>query len=94
MNKVTNIRVPPGFELPSSVLNSLWRVIKVVDQRRDHRVGINQNRVGSMSRPRGVDSQFSDKWAILQRGSNLENSLVIIFNLVLWGLWFGPWLLL
>ena len=50
---------------------------------RDHRDGIVQNRYGMRMRPKKVDNQLSDMLNTDDRGSNLENRLVIIFSSVL-----------
>lgn len=76
-----NMIVLPGLLVPSRVLNSLCRVDIRFVHRRDHREGIVQNRYGIRVSPRKVDSQFRDMLNTEERGSNLENRLVIIFNL-------------
>jgi len=54
----------------------------IEDQRRDHREGIAQNKYGMNKKPKKVEVQFKERFIILDRGSNLENRFVIIFNLV------------
>ena len=77
-----NTIVPPGLSEPSRVLNSLCKVDISVFHSRDHRDGIVQNKYGIKVRPKKVDSQFKDILKTEERGSNLENRLVIIFNLI------------
>lgn len=81
----TNTIVLPGFETPRRVLNSLWRVDINLLHRSDHRDGTVQNRYGIKISPRKVDNQLSDILNTDDRGSNLENRLVIIFSLILFG---------
>ena len=81
----TKATVPPGFAGPRRVLNSLWSELISLPQRRDHREGADQKRYGIRARPRKVDSQFREMFSLEERGSKLENRLVIIFRLAFVG---------
>lgn len=81
-NKETNINVLPLCPFgPNNVLNSLWRVKRILFQIIWNRLGISQNMEGIIKRPKKVLSQFKDKFKIVVEGSNTENKFVIIFNL-------------
>lgn len=81
-NKETKIKVLPLWpDGPNKVLNSLWRVNKIVFQKIVYREGINQYTEGINKIPKKVLIQFKDKLKILDEGSKTENKLVIIFNL-------------
>ena len=73
--------MPPFGEEANKVLNSLWRVFRILNHKSDHREGIIQNKVGINRRPKNVDNQLRGKCKIEDMGSNTENKLVIIFNL-------------
>lgn len=66
---------------PNKVLNSLWRVNKILFQIIWYREGINQKEQGIKSNPIKVLNQFKDKLKIVVEGSKTENKFVIIFNL-------------
>ena len=80
-NKVTKIIVLPTGEEANKILNSLWRVSRILNHNKDHRDGIIQYNVGINIKPIKVDNQFSGNCIIEDIGSNTENKLVIIFNL-------------
>lgn len=67
---------------PNRVLNSLWRVNKILFQKIWYREGINQYIEGIIKIPKKVLNQFSERLKILEEGSNTENKFVIIFNLM------------
>lgn len=82
LNKEIKINVLPLCPVgPNKVLNSLWRVIKILFQIIWYRDGINQKEQGINKRPIKVLNQFNDRLKIVVEGSNTENKLVIIFNL-------------
>ena len=74
--------VPPGLVCPNKVLNSLCKVFIKLVHINDHRDGIVQYRYGISIRPKNVDSQLRERLKIDDKGSNLENRLVIIFKLI------------
>lgn len=81
-NKEINIKVDPFDPIgPNRVLNSLWRVNKILFQKIWYREGINQYIDGIIKIPIKVLNQLSERLKILDDGSNTENKLVIIFNL-------------
>ena len=80
-NRDTKMNVLPlWFESFNRVLNSLWRVNKILFQIMLYRDGIIQYIDGIISNPINVLSQFNERLKILEEGSNTENKLVIIFS--------------
>lgn len=84
-NSEIKIKVLPLCPVgPNRVLNSLWRVKRILFHRILYRDGINQNIEGIIINPMKVLIQLIDKLKILDEGSNTENKFVIIFNLLNW----------
>lgn len=81
-NNVTKITVLPTGEDLRRILNSLCRVLIILNHNKDHREGIIQYNVGINKIPKNVDNQFKGRCIIDVIGSNTENKLVIIFNLI------------
>jgi hypothetical protein len=73
--------VPLNLWFPISILNSLWRVIKILFQNKEIREGKNQNSIGKNIIPKKVLNQFKDRFKILVEGSKIENKFIIIFKL-------------
>lgn len=70
-----------NLETPRRVLNSLWRVKKILFQKKDSREGKNQNIKGKNNIPSIVLNQFIDRLIILVEGSKIENKFIIIFKI-------------
>ena len=81
-NKEMKIKVAPEKEGPNKVLNSKCNDIKTLFHTIIWRLGINQYIIGINNKPIKDLIQFNDKLKILEEGSNTENKLVIIFNLL------------
>jgi len=82
LNREINIKVEPlNLEIPIRVLNSRWRVVKILFQKIDIRDGINQNINGKNKIPIIVLIQFKERFKIFVEGSKIENRFIIIFNL-------------
>lgn len=62
------------------ILNSLWRIEMILNQKIWNREGINQNIEGININPRNVLNQFNEEFRFVE-GSKVENKFVIIFNL-------------
>jgi hypothetical protein len=73
--------VPLNLWIPISILNSLWRVIKILFQKRVKREGRNQNIIGKKRIPKIELIQFKERLKILVEGSKIENKFIIIFSL-------------
>lgn len=83
VNKEINIKVEPlNLDTPSKVLNSKWRIKKILFQNIERREGKNQNIMGKNKIPRVVLNQFNEKLKILVEGSKIENKFIIIFRLI------------
>lgn len=67
--------------MPSNILNSEWRVKKILFQNIERREGINQKIIGKKSIPNIVLIQFIEILKILVDGSKIENKFIIIFNI-------------
>lgn len=84
MNENSEIKIkvlPLWLKVPNKVLNSVCKVLIILIQININRDGINQKEIGIISNPKNVLIQFNDKLKILVDGSNVENKLVIIFNI-------------
>lgn len=86
-NKVTKIIVDPTGEEAKRILNSLCKVVKILNHNNDHREGIIQYKTGMNINPAKVETQFKESPITEDKGSNTENKLVITFN-QLWGMSF------
>lgn len=78
---MTKIIVPPTGEEANKILNSPWRVVKILDQSIDQREGIIQYKEGINKSPIKVEIQLRGSCKIEDMGSKTENKLVIIFSL-------------
>lgn len=76
------MNVDPLFKLefPNKFLNSLWSLIIIKFQKKNNRLGKNQNEYGINIKPINVLNQFNDKFNKLVDGSKIENKLFIIFR--------------
>jgi hypothetical protein len=82
VNNEINIKVVPEYLwIPNKVLNSLWRVVKILFQKIFKRDGINQNIIGKNKIPKNELIQLRDRLKILVDGSKIENKFIIIFKL-------------
>ena len=82
-NNEIKIKVDPLWpEGPNNVLNSLCKVKIILFHKIWCREGINQYVVGINNSPINTLIQLILKLKILDEGSNTENKLVIIFNLM------------
>ena len=72
--------VIPRLDTPSRVLNSWWRADIAFLHSRGHREGTGQNRYGKRISPKKVESQFSERFNVDDRGSKEEKRLVIILE--------------
>lgn len=80
-NKFIHKKVDPLNALtPNKILNSLWRVIKIFDQKNINRDGIIQKDKGRIKNPKKVLIQLKEKLKIEEEGSNTENKFIIILN--------------
>ena len=81
-NREINIKVVPlNLLIPINILNSLWRVKKILFQKRFKREGRNQKIMGKNKIPKIELNQLRDKLKMLVDGSKIENKFIIIFNL-------------
>ena len=67
--------------MPNRVLNSLWRVIKILFQKIFNREGKNQNIMGKNKIPKNELNQFNERLKMFVDGSKIENKFIIIFKL-------------
>lgn len=81
MKSEINIKVVPlKLWIPINILNSLWRVLKILFQKTIIRDGKNQKIIGKNKIPKNELIQFKDKLKIFVEGSKIEKRFIIIFN--------------
>lgn len=81
-NNEIKINVLPLYGEFIRILNSMCSLLIISIHKRFNRDGINQNIDGINIKPINVLVQFNDKLKVEVAGSNTENRLVIIFNLL------------